>query len=121
MAVPEVDPEHRLGGVAEHQLNGGAPSTRVGKDGVHLLDQRPTFQLRDQGVDCRSRQSRDACDLRLTQAPTLPEDTNHTLAVAISEPRERPISLLRHRAQWQSWAGRRVCQEIEQIRSSNLA
>ena len=115
VAVPEVDPEHRLRGVAEHELNRGPASTRIGLDGVHLLDHRPPLQLRDQGVDSCPRQAGDPCDLGLAQPPTLTQHTNHTLAVAIAEPRERPISLLRHRAQWQSWAGRRVCQETEQI------
>jgi len=94
MAVAEVDAHHRQRGIAQHQQHRRPPTTKIGNPGLNLVNDARVLELSDEGVHRCARQARHPRDFRLADVPPLPQRPHHPLAVSVSQPAERPLSLL---------------------------
>src|SRR5258706_2404838 len=115
VAVAEIDAHSRERRVAQHQLHGRPAPTNLVLARVHLVDQAGILELRDKGVNRGAGKSGDARDVGLADAPALAQRSQDALSIALPQPAERPLTILRHTRHRESWAPAGVCQELEQI------
>ena len=105
VAVSEIDADHCFGRVAQGQLDRRPPAvhaTWIGLADLNLPDQSGTLQLGHQLGNRRSREPGDPGDVGLAGATLLTERSDHPLAVALSKPCQRAVTLVGHLPQHES-------------------
>ena len=95
VAVPEVDADHDVRGIPEHQLHAGSPSTGVSGPGVDVRNESRLLELGDQGRHRGARETGGPRDVGLADLAVHPEDLHHALAVAVPQPGKGPVTVFR--------------------------